>query len=267
MILGIKGTLAVPNFDPLISSYSPTEAKTMRVLLYGDSGSGKTTLAATSPDPLFIDTDSGLASIPKKVDVIDLSAVSNPFMTVVGILQAAKTRTGPFDKGGKFSHIKTIVIDSYTSLVDDFFLPELMTEGSLSVISDKASFTEYGRLKGRCSLLSSLLKEVSKTYNVVVTALVDEEKDEITGAIEGKPLMTGKYRDKIMADFDEVYFLRSQTDAASTGPQTRFFLHAQPYRWFQAKTRLTKLTVLENPTYEKIIAARKIQKDEASSLT
>lgn len=243
-------------YADLIQTYRQSPTTTFATLLYGPSGSGKTTLAGSWPAPFFIDTDRGLRSLASSFPYIQLQGAKNPFTLILNILQDAVTKTGPWAKDGPLGTVQTIVFDSLTALVDDYLMPEAMVEGKRSILSDKPSYDEYGRIKSRMTALASLVKDLSAKYYIVSTALVEEEKDENTGTLIGKPMITGKYRDKIQADYDETYYL---TTTSTPGQPMVYKLYAQPFMWYRAKTRLTTLKTLDNPTFDKIKAAFKSQ--------
>lgn len=241
-------------YENLIQMYRQETASTAAFLLYGHSGSGKTTLAGTFPKPFFLDADRGMRALTKQMPYIQLQTAKEPFTLILNILQDALNKAGPWAAGGPLGDVQTIVIDSYTALVDDYLMPEAMQEAKRNLLKDKPSFDEYGRIKSRMTALASVVKDLSQKYFVVVTALVEEEKDENSGELIGKPMITGKYRDKVQADFDETYFLQAVT---SVGQPMKYMLYAQPFKWYRAKTRITTLKTLEGPTFEKIQAAYK----------
>lgn len=242
------------NYTDLIKSYRPTETTTFAVLMYGHSGSGKTTLAGTWPKPFFIDADRGMRALNQTLPYLQLKDSKVPFTLVLNVLQDALIKAGPWAPGGPLASVETIVIDSMTALVDDYLMPEAMTEGKRNILNDKPSYDEYGKIKSRMTALASVIKDLAQKYNIVVTALVEEEKDENTGTLIGKPMITGKYRDKMQADYDETYYLTATKPL--TGPM-EYKLYAQPFQWYRAKSRLTTLTSLINPDYSKIRAAFK----------
>jgi GTPase SAR1 family protein len=240
-------------YSSFISAFVGNEqVKTFRVLVYGAPGSGKTSLAGSFPKPLIIDTDKGLrvlasvANTDIKVLSIPSNTAGNVFNMLYSLLNDARLGIGDFAIDGPLADRQTIVIDTISALADEFLLREIMLQNKRDPLIERAAFDDYGRLKTELSQLGSLLKDVSQKFYVVVTALVDEEKDELTGALEGKPLMTGKYRDLIGGVFDEEYYL----EVADTGGQPKYMLYATKYRWFEAKTRLLKITKLENPSFK-----------------
>lgn len=246
------------DYESLLGEYAPTQTPTFSVLLYGASGSGKTHLAGTFPEPFFIDADRGMRSLEMECPYLRLKDAATPFTLVLNVLQDALAGRGPWAPDKRLGKIKTIVIDSYTALIDDYMLPETMKEGKRNWLNEKATFDEYGKIKSRMTALASIIKDLSMKYFVVSTALVEEEKDENSGELIGKPLMTGKYRDKVQADFDETYFLRSATDMVSGS--TKYMAHAQPYKFYRAKTRLTTMKTMEDPSFDKIQKTLKIFK-------
>lgn len=245
------------SYESLIQTYNrDTAASTFRCLVYGPPGAGKTYLAATFPKPLFIDTDRGMRSIPKEVtDVKFMRLPENAsFKTIFDILSDVKNKRGPFAPGGSLADRKTLIIDSISALADEYLMKEIMVGNRRDPLAENAQRDDYGRLKIELIQIGNLIKDVSDNHNVVVTALVDEEKDELTGALEGKPMMTGKYRDIIGAVFDEEYYLEC-TDAGAG--KHKYSLYAAKYKWYEAKSRLLREKKLEDATYEKLKAAFK----------
>ena len=236
------------DYSHLVADYNAQlSVSTSRTLLYGNAGSGKTKLASTWPNTFFIDADRGMRSItetsnikrlrlPGYTPLAMISQTNIPtFKLIMDIMKDAKDSTGDFAAGKPFANVKTIVIDGISALVDEFLLKEIMLINKKDPTVDKAGFDEYGQLKNQLTQIGMLIKDLSDKKYVVVTALVDEEKDALTGAIEGKPLMTGKYRDIIGGVFDEEYYMESAD--AGQGVQ-KYMIYAARYKWFEAKTRL-----------------------------
>lgn len=246
---------ASQSYAELIEMYRPSKASTFACLVYGPSGAGKTHFAGTFPNPFFLDADRGMRALQSTLPRLQFQKAAKPFTTILNVLQDAVAGRGPWAKGGALENIQTIVIDSLTSLVDDYMAPETMAEAKRDILNDKLSYDEYGKIKARMLALASVIKDLSLTKYVVMTALVEEEKDENSGEIIGKPMVTGKYRDKVMADYDETYYLESAAKMGQTKPS--YFLYAQKYRFYRAKTRLTTLSSMEDPSFAKVVAAFK----------
>lgn len=241
-------------YADLIQTYNANQAKgTFRVLVYGNAGSGKTRFASTFPKPLFIDTDKGMRSIVEN-KTNDIKFIRLPengtYQMLLNILIDVKNARGAFAPGGALADRQTIVIDSISSLADEYLMREIMVGNRRDPLIENAQRDDYGRLKIALIQIGNVIKDISDTKNVVVTALVDEEKDELTGALEGKPMMTGKYRDIIGAVFDEEYYM----ERAEVAGAVKYYLYATKYKWFEAKTRLLKTTKLEDASYAKIIS-------------
>ena len=237
------------SYEQLVQEYVPTSAvKTFRCLIYGGSGSGKTTLAGSFPKPFFIDTDRGMRSLTVTGAKFLRLPETGAFSTMLSILTDVRNARGPFAQGGKFADRQTIVIDSISALADEYLITEIMRENKRDPTAENAQRDDYGRLKIELTQLGNLIKDISDTHNVVVTALVEEEKDDLTGAIEGKPLMTGRYRDIIGAVFDEEYFVEVQEMMG----KHEYRLYAAKYKYYEAKSRLLKTMKHTNATYESL---------------
>jgi len=245
----------IDGYSELIEMYRPEKTTTFACLVYGLSGSGKTTFAATFPKPFFIDADRGMRSVQKELPRLQLQDTETPFTLIFNLLADALNHKGPFAQGQVLDGIQTIVIDSITSLIDDYLAPETMAEANRNILKDKLSYDEYGKIQSRLTALSSLIKDLSHEYWIVTTALVEEEKDEASGRLAGKPKLTGKYRDKIMADYDETYYLEKSVPVQGG---SEYLLYTEPHLWYQAKSRLLKpVKVIKDPSYQKLVELMK----------
>lgn len=246
---------SISGYGDLIQMYKPEKTTTFACLVYGLSGSGKTTFASSFPEPFFVDADRGMRSVQKELPRLQLQDTDTPFSLIFNLLSDALYHRGPFASDGVLGDRKTIVIDSITSLIDDYLAPETMAEAHRNILTEKLSYDEYGKIQSRMTALSSLLKDLSHEFWIVTTALVEEEKDEASGRLAGKPKLTGKYRDKIMADYDETYFLEKSVPLQ--GPP-EYLLYTEPHLWYQAKSRLLKpVKVIKDPSYSKLVELMK----------
>lgn len=233
-----------------IGYYDDIAEQKLRVLVYGPMGAGKTRFAASFPKPVFIDTDKGGLTLRKAhVPFIPCYESKGLLKRVFSIIDAALTRTGPFAKGGEFGDRETIVLDS-ASVFSNSSLVDLIGQTGKDPLSTKASFDEYGRILNAQIELGKRFKRLSGAFNVVVTALVDVNKDEMTGAMYGGPLLVGQYRQLIGADFDEVYYMTTEGNKDAL----KHVLYSAKTSIYDAKTRLSIPYRIEDPNASKIIA-------------
>jgi len=247
--------MGIVNLDALVSMYQGAqESQFLRVLVYGAQGSGKTTLLGTFPKPFFIDFDKGLAVLkgaggsPANIPTIRLALdTPNAFEIVVSVIQDAITKTGIFSDTGQAGGTKTLVIDSYTNMVENF-IRQSMKDSNKDPIKGKPGFDEWGRIKQQCVYIASLLRDLSTTMHVGITALVTEKENELTKVIRGSPDIAGSYRDRIGADMDENYYMESSRNVEGGQSMT---LHASKWRGiYEAKTRVLDKLDFTNPTFQ-----------------
>jgi len=190
-------------------------------LLYGAPGAGKTTLACTAPYPiLLIDSDckakgmNNLTSLLAEENKIEIKEIDVPLsfgnlterllnkklpisISPMGYIQfcdiITNLETKPF-------HYKTIVIDSLTSLEEHLRRFILFLNKSSTI-----SMPGWEMLRSSYSDLFDCLKKL-KVENLIVIAHDKIEKNELTGRIEYKPLVSGSTRDNIGMYFNEVYY-------------------------------------------------------------
>jgi hypothetical protein len=219
--------------------------------VYGPMGAGKTQFAATFPGPLFIDMDKGGMTLRKlHVPFIPCYESKGVVKRVFSILASAETGTGPFAADGQFASIKTLVLDSI-SVFSNAALVDYVIQTGKDPLQTKPSFDEYGKLLNTQIELGKLLKRLSVKYNIVVTGLVDVNKDEMTGAMYGGPLLVGQYRQLIGADFDEVYFMAVEGQKDSI----KHVLYTAKTQIYDAKTRVALPYRIENAVASQVIGA------------
>jgi hypothetical protein len=234
-----------------IGYYDDQKNQHLRVMVYGAMGVGKTQFAGTFPKPVFIDTDKGGMTLRRvHAPFVPCYETRGIVKRVFEILKAAETRTAAFAPDGAFADRETIVLDS-ASVFSNTALSDYIWATGKNPMETKASYDEYGKLLNTQIELGKTLKRLSSQYNIVVTALVDVNKDENTGSMYGGPLLVGGYRQLIGADFDEVYYLATEGSKDSI----KHVAYTAKTGIYDAKTRLALPYRLENPSADMLFKA------------
>lgn len=212
-------------------------------LFYGASGAGKTRLSATAPNPLFLMFE-GQSKLQSTKDLkVDFVAPE----TWPEIMQITQQLIG-----GASAKDKTV---TYKNKVYQAVIGDSLTEMNLII---HKSILQAGRREAaqiQDWMLSgdrteTILRQLlSLPCVVIITALEQLEKDEVSGGIVGAPFLPGKLPRKIPALFDEVFHLRteqSRNDKGELVPK-RFALTSPDHRYF-ARDGSGKLAGLEEIT-------------------
>jgi hypothetical protein len=182
----------------------------VKLLAYGDSGSGKTCLAGSFPGPVHIcDFDGKVNSLASflKGSRTDISYESYTPVDARGT-SARKFN----DDMGKLRNAKsfpyqTLVIDSMTTFSDEGmnYLMEMnpgvkrMQTGVVRVPAQQ----DYGI--ARIWFKQMIQTILTFPCNVIFTAHIHVEKDELSGAIIRSPMLAGKLKQELPIYFEEVY--------------------------------------------------------------
>lgn len=171
----------------LIKNTSETENTFVNVIVYGDSGVGKTSLVKSLPesDTLVVSLEDGLLSLKgHKYDYVNAKTVAQ----VLEIVQS--------DAINKY---KTVVIDSITELSQNTYL-DLKKKYS----DPKMAMKLWGDFSEQFSVLFKTLRRLEK--NILAIALPRDKEDE-AGVLIKKPDVYGKSSDRIIAWFDECFYM------------------------------------------------------------
>lgn len=167
------------------------------VLSYGRSGSGKSTFSWTWPNPVIVDFERGLIGAR-------LKGLKIPILTPTKWSDMQNLYANPRQVIEDHFHgydAKTLVLDSATwlgnstGLVMDHIMSHKATvkkDGERTV--DYATIREFGLVTAKMRGLFNLSKDLP--YHVLVIANMSTFKDDLTGAIDDKPMFIGQMRDE-----------------------------------------------------------------------
>ena len=214
--------------------------KYFKGLIYGDAGIGKTVLAASFPGPIeYWDFDNKLSSAvghfertsqAERLDAIDVYQFAQ-FPKEQRIAEWEKRAKLIEDtlKAGKELPFKTLVLDSLTMfthyILEDYIYRS--QKGLKRMPIDIPCMQDYMLLdKHLTRIITGLL---SLDCNVIMLGHLSIEKDESLGAILRRPLLTGKFADKLPIFFDEVYVARLENGKRilQTSPEGGYIARSQ----------------------------------------
>ena len=187
----------------------------VKMLISGQSGAGKTSLLGTLPGKtLVISGESGTMPLEgRDIDIVDLS-ISD---TVKGddgkpmVLRDAAKRIAKFratfdwlhagapDAKGKPSGYLNVCLDSLTEISETF-----VEDLNRQFPDRKDSFPMWGEYS---KIMRSIVKNLRDLpYNVIITVLSKQEKDDIGKRYMGFDV-AGSISDRLPQYFDEVFYL------------------------------------------------------------
>ena len=229
---------------------------TLNLLIYGRSGVGKTRLAASAsvvPElapVLLIDIEGGTFSIRDvypDVDVLRVSTWTD--------MQAA------YDELYEGKHkYKTVVLDSLTE-IQKFSMLNIMEDlvkdpRNADRDPDIPSIREWGKNIEQIRKMVRAFRDLPMT--AIFTALVNEDKNSKTGALERKPSLSGKLAGEVAGFLDIVayYYVKPVAISGTSPPeyeQQRLLLTMQTEDVI-AKDRSDRLpSVIKAPTMQDIL--------------
>ena len=188
---------------PVVSTRDSVGQQGLKILTMGASGVGKTRLIATAPGtPLIITSERGNISLRQ----FDLAAW--PVSSIDDVIEAYEF-VAYSDEGASFDWV---CVDSISDIADTVLAFE---KGQT-----KDPRQAYGALQDKMLELVRRFRDLPGR-NVYVTAQLERQKDEVSGAMLYGPAMPGnKLGQKLPYMFDEVLVMRSEQD--QEGKNVRF---------------------------------------------
>lgn len=228
-----------------------TTSEKLKILVYGDAGCGKTVFACSFPGPIFVaDFDNKVSSAAAhyryigesarieqieyenymKQDELDMSF--NRWTYKLQELEIAA-------RAGKFPY-QTVVIDSLTFYADRC-MEKVMADcpGIKGPQKGIPGLQHYGVLNP--NFKTQLARVLALPCNVVVTAHVEADKDELSGEIVYSPMLSGKLKAFIPILFPEVHRAYAETKSGVT----KFLAQTKPD--FKYKVIRSQIPGIANP--------------------
>lgn len=175
--------------------------KTLNVMIYGEPGVGKTTFASTAPRPmLWLEAEGGTHSIAdtEGIDIVKVAGLQS-YRDVLAYL---------YENPDKY---KTVVIDSLTE-TQAAILKEIMRDVAASDAGRNEfmpQFAEWGQVTGQMRAIARAFRDLP--MHSVITALVREDKDELTGKTRIKPRLTPALAEELPAFMDACLYMYAST--------------------------------------------------------
>lgn len=231
-----------------INAQPPEESvKWLNLLIYGEPGAGKTYLSATAQDSeetspiLFLDVEGGVVTIRKRrdVDVIQIRS-----------MKKLESIFEELDKEGETLYYKTVIIDSISELQKLDMRTVMEKEYNRNpdkIDKDVATMRAWGISGERMRRIIRGFRDLP--CNVIITALMAQEKDEQTNITEYFPSLPGKLRGEVPGFFDIVGLLQADAKKVSGQDIIERTLQTAKTRKVVAKDRTGALPgVLKNPS-------------------
>lgn len=199
----------------------------LKILDYGESGTGKTCFLKTFPKPIVADFDNGslvYAGMDVEYEKFDRSDPNELKRYESWMIKDVIPKL-------KNGERQTFGFDSITTFADLVMQATLQANGRLGQNPQLQDWMTQMNV-----MQSTFNKLLGFPCNVVIIAHEQLEKDDLTGALRGTPMITGKMAGKLSLYFDEVY--RSVLKGGSLVKDGEYWLQTKASQGFTAKSRL-----------------------------
>lgn len=203
----------------------------INILIFGESGAGKTRLLTSlKGKTLILSAEAGLLSIADSTDVyaVEVKTVAELFEVYSLLLE---------NKDG----FNNLCIDSISEI------SEVLLSSELEKTRDNRQ--SYQTVQKSMMDMLRAFRDLSK-INVVMTAKIERDKDEVSGRMLYRPSMVGKkLPENLPYIFDEVFVLRNEL----VEDQIKRYLQTSSDGQFVAKDRSGKLDLYEPADLDAVI--------------
>lgn len=219
-----------------------------KILLIGVEGVGKTNFIKTMPKPVYLFSfDKGYLTLAGE-DGITVGVCMDEDRHKPHAYADFKAK---FDEIKKSKKYKTIAIDSITAL-SKFILDHKQKVNNN--IDKPAGYDGYGYVKTQLQDIVTQL--ITMAEYVVCTALVEPEKDDLTGELFFKPSCEGSFRNEMGQWFDAVFFMTVDKNPTTGVKQYKMLTVGD--RRQKAKLRVpssiaSKISASEEPDFGKLM--------------
>lgn len=243
---------------------TPKQSEYLDMLVYGRYGSGKTPFVATADDHedmqdvLFVAFEPGFSSIrDRDLTVIEIDKFDEfdkvyQYLHRQGMLRRQGNDEKLLEMHNKFFDVddnepelyNTVILDSFTEaqMLLKYQILSFDYKDNLSDETPEMGWDEWGQLKERTKRLVTNFQKLE--MNTLFTALLSENKDEITGEISREPMLEGSSSDEVPGVFDLVLCMKS---AEEEGADSKIL--TRDLDGYHARDRFGELdTVILDPT-------------------
>ena len=218
----------------LTTTKQAAQVNGIKVLTYGQAGAGKTSLCATTGEPtIIISAESGLLSLRgHDIPVIEVKSIADVHEAYQFVVSSDEAKD-----------FRWVCLDSISEIA------EVVLNHEKKISKDPRQ--AYGALSEQMQDLLRAFRDLPGK-NVYMSAKMDRQKDQQTGAMLYAPSMPGaKLGQGIPYLFDEVFVLRAEK--ADDGMTYRTLQTAGDYQYI-AKDRSGCLDLYEEPSLSTIAA-------------